>query len=282
MTDYTLGIALFTGIAVAAFVWSFRNGVSRRISHDVAWLDEIRLRFKPDVKDSEKYIYYWYCLMFIVMMPLFYFLFSLKILGLALWLAIWFIPQLVADFKWKKRLEELDEQLPKMIRRLSILLGSGLSFTQSLKQLAEDIPPPMMYECLIMSQGWEMGENFDSIVASTAQRLDMPSFQLFSVIVIMNNQLGGNIVRTLEELSESLESQNAMKKELKAATAEGRASTLGLLAAPPLMLAIVTLIDSKAVIEMFNTWMGFGMLCVAGVFIGSGYYWARRIVRIDY
>ncbi len=282
MTDYTLGIALFTGVAVAALVWSFRNGVSRRIDHDVAWLDEIRLRFKPDVRDSAKYVYYWYCLMFLVIMPLFYFLFSLKILGLALWLAFWFIPQLVADIKWKKRLEELDNQLPQMIRRLGILLGSGLSFTQSLKQLAEDFPPPMMYECLIMSQGWEMGENFDSIVMSASQRLDLPSFQLFAIIVIMNNQLGGNIVKTLEELSASLESQNAMKKEIKAATAEGRASTWGLLAAPPLMLAIVTVIDSDSVMEMFNTWLGFGILCVAGVFIGTGYYWARRIVRIDY
>ena len=280
--DLALSISLFTGVAVASLVWSFRRGLQKRLDHDVAWLDEIRLRFDPNVSNSRKYVLWWYGLQFLLVLPLLYLFISMKFLALAVWLLFWFVPQLVADLKWKKRLNLLDEQLPQMIRRLGILLGSGLSFAQALKQLADDFPPPMMYECMIMSQGWEMGENFDSIIVSAAERLDMPSFQLFSIIIIMNNQLGGNIVKTLEELSESLESQNSMKKEIRAATAEGRASIWGLLAAPPLMLGIVTIIDSKSVGEMFSSWLGLGILGLALVFIVCGYIWARRIVHFDY
>ena len=280
--NLALSISLFTGVAVASLVWSFRRGLQKRLDHDVAWLDEIRLRFDPNVSNSRKYVLWWYGLQFLLVLPLLYLFISMKFLALAVWLLFWFVPQLVADLKWKKRLNLLDEQLPQMIRRLGILLGSGLSFAQALKQLADDFPPPMMYECMIMSQGWEMGENFDSIIVSAAERLDMPSFQLFSIIIIMNNQLGGNIVKTLEELSESLESQNSMKKEIRAATAEGRASIWGLLAAPPLMLGIVTIIDSKSVGEMFSSWLGLGILGLALVFIVCGYIWARRIVHFDY
>ena len=282
MIGMSLSISLLVGIAIGSFAWSFRNGIKRRADRDVAWLDEIRLRFNPNITDSHKYVYWMYGIQFVVILPTLLYLITVKVLALAIWLLFWMLPQVIANYKWKKRLKVLDEQLPVMIRRLGSLLGSGLSFAQALRQMSDDFPPPMMYECMIMSQGWEMGENFDGIVASTAERLELPSFQLFSVIVIMNNQLGGNIVKTLEKLSESLESQNAMNKEIRAATAEGRATIWGLLAAPPLMLGIVTFIDSKSVGELFSTWLGFGILGVASVIIMIGYIWARRIVHFEY
>ena len=280
MYGVILSICLLWATAAAALAWSFRGGFSRRLERDVAWLEEVRLRFNPSAGNSRIYVQAAYFIHCAVLLPLLHFLIPIPFLGIALWLCLWLLPQRVADLKWTLRLRRIDEQLPQMVRKLAALCGAGLAPSEALQQLAQEAPLPIRYECRVMAREWELGADLEGIVALAAERLELESFRLFAAIVEVNNQLGGNLVKTLEELAESLSGQLEMQREVSAAMAEGRMNIYGLLLAPPVMLGIVTIIDSHAVGQFFTTGLGLGIFGIAMLFIVSGALWARSIARI--
>lgn len=275
-----LSICLLTAVAAGALAWSFRDGVESRMNHDVAWLDEVRLKFSPDPADSRKHVQIAYLVQCVVVLPVLNFAIPVPFLGIALWLCTWLLPQKIADIKWRKRLDIIEDQLPQTLLKFSALAGAGLSVADAMKQLAKEAPMPIQYEYRIMSREWEMGSDLNSCVESAALRLDMPSFKLFSSIVTMNNRLGGNLVRALEDLSASLSSLEEMRREVRAATSEGRMNVYALLAAPPMMLLIITVIDPGAVKMFLSTPTGWSILGPALLLTTIGFVWAKRIANV--
>jgi len=273
-------ICLLSAVAAGALAWSFRGGVKRRMDRDVAWLDEVRLKFSPDCTDSRKYVQIAYLFQVVVMLPVLNFAIPVPLLGIALWLGVWMLPQKIADVKWRKRLHKIEQQLPQTLLKFSALTGAGLSVADAMKQLADETPMPIQYEYRIMAREWEMGSDLNSCVESAASRLDMQSFRLFSSIVTMNNRLGGNLVRALEDLSESLSSLEEMRREVRAATSEGRMNVYGLLAGPPMMLLIITFMDPDAVKMFLSTLIGWAILGPALLLTLIGFLWAKRIANV--
>ncbi|MHC4884724.1 MAG: type II secretion system F family protein [Planctomycetota bacterium] len=274
-------ICLLAGIAAASLAWTFRHGVERRLDRDVAWLDEVRLRFDPVVSDSRKYVMIFYFVHGAVILPLLHFLIPVPGLGIVLWFALWLLPQKIADRKWVKRLGVIDEQLPAAIRKFAALTGAGMSSADAMRQLSQEAPLPIQVEFRVMAREWDMGADLNAVVEATAHRLDMQSFRLFASVVCMNNRLGGDLVKALEALSASLGGLMEMRREVRAATAEGRANVYGLLAAPPLMLFIIAFIDGEAVSMFLSTPLGWSMLAPALGLTAIGFFWARRIAAIE-
>lgn len=281
MFGIILSICLLWAAAAAAAAWSFRDGFSRRLERDVAWLEEVRLRFSPSAENSRLYVQIAYFVHCVLLLPLLHFLIPAPFLGIGIWLCLWLLPQRVADLKWMLRLRHIDEQLPQTVRKLAALCGAGLAPSDALQQLAQEAPLPIRYEYRVMAREWEMGADLEGIVALASQRLELESFRLFAAVIEVNNQLGGNLVKTLEDLANSLSAQLEMRREVSAALAEGRMNIYGLLLAPPVMLGIVTIIDSHAVGQFFTTGLGMGIFSIAMMFIVSGALWARSIARID-
>ncbi len=274
-------ICLLTAISAGAIAWSFKDGVHRRIMRDIAWLDGIRLKFDPVVRDSKKTVLKFYAIQCIVVLPILNFTIPVPGLGVVFWLGLWILPQKYADFKWNKRLLKIDEQLPQAIRKFSALTGAGMSSADALRQLAAETPMPIQMEFRVMNREWDMGADLNAVVESAANRLELESFRLFASVVCMNNRLGGDLVKALGELSASLGGLIEMRREVRAATAEGRANVYGLLVGPPLMLFIIAFIDKEAVYQFLTTPFGWSILGPAMVMTIGGFLWARKIANIE-
>lgn len=274
-------ICLLSAVSAGALAWSFRSGIHQRIMRDIAWLDSMRLKFDPVVRDSRRIVLIFYAVQCIVVLPLLHFVVPVPGLGIVFWLALWLLPQKIADRKWNKRLLEIDEQLPQVIRKFSALTGAGMSSADALSQLAVEAPMPIQMEFRVMNREWEMGADLGVVVEAAADRLELESFKLFASVISMNNRLGGDLVKALEELSNSLGGLIEMRREIRAATAEGRANVYGLLVGPPLMLFIIAFIDKEAVHKFLTTPFGWSILAPAMLITVIGFLWARRIANIE-
>ena len=275
-----IAIALLFGAAAGLLAFALRGPLRRRFEKDVAWLEHTFWRFSPTPKPARPYVVQAY----IAAAALFVALVLLTgniILSIAIWAVAIMLPRWYAARAWVKRKEEIDEQLPEAVRQLSSSVGSGLSLAQAIERMAIRAQSPIRTEFYVISNYWKLGADFTTSIEDAKRRLELANFDLFASALVVNHRMGGNVTDTLDRLATSLESIARMKREVHAATAEGRMNIKVLAVAPAIMLGLVSFMDREAVGMLFTRPVGQFILgfCVMLTVVGT--MWAWRIVDSD-
>lgn len=269
-----LGLAAFAGVAGG---W---DALVARWERDCAWLRSVVWRFTPEPFDPRgpiAAIYAGYALLFVVLL----FAFANPIAGLIIWAALLLIPRAVVNSKWEKRRKLMDKQLPAAVRSMSNGVASGLTLVQAIDRVAERAEEPLRTEFRIISNQWQHGADLVTAIEESKRRLDLPNFSLFSSALSINQQMGGNVVVTMDRLSNSIESIHEMQHEVYTATSEGRTNIKVLVVAPFAMLGIMSLMDYGGVVMLFTTGVGRTLLGVAAFLTITGILWAWKVVNSD-
>ncbi|MFT7663328.1 MAG: tight adherence protein B [Planctomycetota bacterium] len=275
-----LQLALTLGLSCAMIVYSLRASCIRRFERDVAWLEHTLWRFSPSPKPARPYVTGAYIFAFALLLGLLV-LTKNPILSIIVWTIVVVIPRLYAGYAWKKRRKQIDEQLSETVRQLSSSVGSGLSLAQAIERLAVRAPHPIRTEFFVISNYWKMGADFETSIQDAKRRLELENFNLFASAIIVNHHMGGNVTSTLDRLASSLESIARMRRDIYAATAEGRMNIKVLAVAPAIMLALVSLMDAEAVKMLFTRPVGQAVLGVCIALTATGTWWAWQIVKSD-
>lgn len=275
-----IAIAVLFGVAIGLLAFALRGPFRRRFEKDVAWLEHTFWRFSPTPRPARPYIMWGYIGAFALLVVLIA-LSSNVILSLAIWGVVIMLPRWYAARAWSKRREEIDEQLPDAVRQLSSSVGSGLSLAQAIERLAIRAQAPIRTEFYVIASYWKLGADFTTSIEDAKRRLGLANFDLFASALVVNHRMGGNVTDTLDRLATSLESIARMKREVHAATAEGRMNIKVLAVAPVIMLGLVSFMDAEAVGMLFTRTMGQLMLgfCITLTVIGT--MWAWKIVDSD-
>lgn len=271
---------LLIGFSVALLVFAFRWEILALFRRHVARIEHMKWRLSPEPYDARTgVLIHW---IFAIVTPIIIVLFlPLKGILLAFWAVGAVMPAILLDREWQKRRKLLNDQLPKAVLQLSSGVASGMSLVQAIERIAERGEEPLRTEFRIIANYWNMGSDFTSTIEEAKRRLDLQDFTLFSSALVINQRMGGNVVKTLERLALSLESVDRMRKEVFAATSEGRTNIKVLAVAPFIMLGFTTVIDAQAVGWLFTKPFGQVLLLLAVILTATGTFWAWRIVNAD-
>lgn len=273
-------IAILIGTSIGLLLWAVRRDAVEKYFSDTAYLQHAVWRFTPDPVDVRPYIIGYYAgaavlLVFLVIVV------PQPIVGFLIWFIAFLAPKHIIEHKWQKRRELIDEQLPPSVLQLSSSVASGMTLAQAIERQCDRAPEPIRTEFRIMANHWKHGADFSSTIEEAKRRLKLPNFNLFASALLVNQRMGGNVVETLDRLAFSLESIATMRREVHAATSEGRMNIKVLAAAPFLMLGIISLMDFEAVKLLFTTPFGWIILFIATLFTAAGTFWAWQIVNAD-
>jgi tight adherence protein B len=94
-------------------------------------------------------------------------------------------------------------------------------------------------------------------------------------------EVGGNLAELLDQVAATMRERSRMKGEVKALTAEGRASALMLVIMVPALGGAMSLMNREYMEPLFTTSTGRILLGVCVVMIGGGYLWMNSMVKID-
>ena len=273
-------VAVLFGLSALLLVWSLRQKLLERWSHDVAWVKLTAWRFTPEPVDTTRYVALFYAgavaVLFLLLLVL-----PNKVLAIGLWIVLIVIPRVLVSRAWAKRRRKIEEQLPIAVRQMSSTVASGMTLAQAIERLAARAPDPIRVEFRIMTGHWQLGADFASTIEEAKRRLDLQNFNLFASAILVNQRLGGNISETLDRLAGSLESIEQMRLEVHAATAEGRTNIKVLAITPFMMLGLIALMDSQAVGMMLTRPFGHLLLAAAALLTAAGTLWAWKIVNAN-
>ncbi len=171
--------------------------------------------------------------------------------GLAALFATIGIPHMVVGYLARKRKAAFTALFPEAIDLIVRGLRSGLPVSESVRVVSDEIGAPVGEEFTRVVDAIGFGKTLHESMWDVAQRIDTPEFKFFVVALSVQQETGGNLAETLENLSDVLRSRKQMKMKIKALSSEPKASAWILGSLPFLMFGIIALLNFGYVSQLF-------------------------------
>jgi tight adherence protein B len=181
-----------------------------------------------------------------------------------------------------RRVAEIAAAMPNFLDRIRQLLSIGTSLPVAFERASMDAPPRLARLLSPAIRRIGNGGSFADSLQQSAQDIDLHEMRLFVTAVTVNTRFGGSLTQSLANLVSYLRKRASIERELRASTAQIRASAwvLGLL---PLGVAAMIVLQNPRYADWFlSNPSGRWMLayCIISQIVGAAMM--RLIVRTAY
>lgn len=183
------------------------------------------------------------------------------------------LPHLVVSFLGKRRQNKFIGLFPEAIDLMVRGIKSGLPISEAIKNAGDEIADPVGIELRRVTDGMKMGNKLEDMLWESAERLDLQEFKFFTVSLAIQNETGGNLAETLENLSNVLRGRRQLKLKIKALSSEAKASAYIIGSLPFIMAILIYLVNSAYIMDLFidprgHVLIGLGLTSfVVGAFV---------------
>jgi tight adherence protein B len=185
------------------------------------------------------------------------------------------VPHLVIGRMISKRTAEFNSKFPDGIELLVRGLRSGLPVTETLSVVAEEVPGAVGTEFKGIVERIKIGKTMEDSLQETADRLNIPEFNFFTITLAIQRETGGNLAETLSNLADVLRKRSQMKLKIRAMSSESKASAYIVGSLPFIVFGLIYWINPDYLGTFFTddrlivtglgglVWMGIGVAIMA-------------------
>ncbi len=163
-----------------------------------------------------------------------------------------FMPHLAIGFMIGRRKKKFLASFPDAIDVLIRGLKAGLPAAESMRIVGQEMGGPVSQEFTRITDGLKMGGDFDDVLWSAAERIDLAEFNFFVITLTIQRETGGNLGETLENLSEMLRKRRQVKLKVKALSSEAKASAIIIGSLPFALFGILYMLNRDYVMMLFT------------------------------
>jgi tight adherence protein B len=180
-----------------------------------------------------------------------------------------------------RRRRRIEQQALGAMQLLASGLRAGYSVPQAVTLLARQSPEPTASEFAVVAQEISVGVGLADAMAHMAERTANPDYELVTIIVRVQHEVGGNLAQILDSVSETLRERLELRRQVEALTAQQRLSSIVLTVLPFALLMLLFVMDRQFVMPLFTEPMGRILLAIAGVMVLIGWSFMRQIGRVE-
>jgi tight adherence protein B len=203
------------------------------------------------------------------------------VLALVLALTAAIVPYLFLDRSEDRRVERLAQQLPDALMILASTMRAGHSCLQALDTASKEIGEPSAPEFARIVAEIRLGRRPDEALTALAERVGTEEFRWAMMAVNVQREVGGNLAEILDTLADTVREREAVRRQVRVLSAEGRLSMKILILVPPLLVLYMLAVRPDYVGLLWTTTAGLIMVGIASILMVVAVLVARRIVRID-
>ena len=200
------------------------------------------------------------------------------ILGLVIGL---FAPTLVLRFLARRRAGKFESQLPDSLLLVATSLSTGFSLQQALDAVARDAPEPTAKELSRALAEARIGADVADALERVGARMSSLNMEWASMAIRIQRQVGGNLAETLRTTAATLREREALRRQVRALSAEGRLSAYILIALPIFLFLYLLKVNYGYIQLLWTTPLGWFMTIGGLVFMAIGIVWMRRVVKVE-
>lgn len=150
-------------------------------------------------------------------------------LGVALGLAL---PMMALNVARNRRLDRLVQQLPDALDQLARGLRVGHPLNTSIASVAREMSDPVGTEFGLIADQISYGDDLVDAVQEFAERVDQEDVHYLSASIAIQHGTGGDLASIVDTLSGVVRDRIALRRKVKAISAEGRLTAYFLTAVP--------------------------------------------------
>jgi tight adherence protein B len=189
-------------------------------------------------------------------------------------------PFLYLSVRASRRQAKFEEQLPSTLQLLAGALQAGHSLQQAVDTVVHEAGDPIAGEFQRVLTEARLGRPLEEAFEAMAKRTNSLDFTWTVMAIRLQRQVGGNLAEVLGTVSQTIRDRYALRRQVKALSAEGRLSSLILSVLPLLMFLALLIFNPLFLQPLFTTGVGIMMMAGAAVLMLFGVFWLRKITQI--
>jgi tight adherence protein B len=193
-----------------------------------------------------------------------------------------FLSRTVVRFKVSRRRSKFECQLGDTLQLLSGSLRAGYGLAQALDAVAKNSESPSADEFNRLIMEMRVGRDLPDALNAVATRIGSDDFDWVVEAITINREIGGDLTELLDRAAKTIRERDAVRRQIKSLSAEGKLSAYVLVAIPIFLLLYMRVANPDYASELTGSPMGLILLSMAGAGIGMGGLWLRKIVRVEF
>ena len=185
----------------------------------------------------------------------------------------------LAARRQRRRQESLDEALGASLQLMIDQLRVGRDLTGAFTTVAESALFPLNEILDSVLAEARLGRPLHDAVEAAADAEQNRHFDVIASAIGLHGHHGGSLTEILSTVSESIEAEDELRREVETLTAEGRLSAQVLMALPLASLALLSLLSPGYAGPLFTTSAGHALTIVGLVLGAAGWGWLRALSR---
>jgi len=190
------------------------------------------------------------------------------------------LPLFYVSIKRKKRLHKFNSQLPDTLDLLSRSFSVGHAFTESLHQVASEMPDPISTEFRTTFEEQKLGLSTKIALDRLAERVPIPDLQLCVTAMHIQRETGGNLAEILERVSQTIRERFKLMEDFRTMTTSARGSAIILCGLPFALVLLLTAINPDYMGVLIHDSRGHMVIAVAIILQIIGMLLIKRILAI--
>ncbi|MBI1209170.1 MAG: pilus assembly protein TadB [Azospirillum sp.] len=187
------------------------------------------------------------------------------------------VPRFVIKSMIKKRQKAFTENFADALDILVRGTRTGLPVGECLRVVGREVPDPVGYEFRMLVESQRLGMEIDQSLARGLERMPTAELQFFAIVLLIQQQTGGNLAATLENLSHVLRARKRLGDKIQSLSSEAKASAMMIGSLPFVVGLLVWAINPQFIGLLFTTrlgnvmligglsWMGMGVMVMRGM-----------------
>lgn len=178
-----------------------------------------------------------------------------------------------------RNVEKLSEQLAPALQLVVGNLRIGRNVLGSIDDVADSTPAPLgalLHEAVTEAK---LGTPIGEVLGVIAQREESRHLGIVASALSLQARHGGSLIEILDTVIETVEEEDRLRRDVKSVTADGRLSSTVLLAMPPVVLLLISMLSPGYAEPLVTTRLG-NVLIVSAVGLGGvGWRWLRSLAN---
>lgn len=190
-------------------------------------------------------------------------------------------PASYAHMRARRRLNSFEEDFPEALALVARSMRGGHALQSSLRIVSEELEGPVSAEFALLSDELSMGRDLENVLQDLCHRTGLSDVYLFSVGVMIQRDVGGNMAEVVEKLATMIRERFKFQARVRSMTTMNRSSALVLLVIPFVFVALMSVSNPEFVSPLWNTEQGQLLAIVASLLSFGGYFVALKMASVE-
>lgn len=179
------------------------------------------------------------------------------------------------------RLRVFEEHFPEALDLMSRALRAGHAFQTSLGMVADEMETPIGPEFRKTFDQQNFGLPLRDALAQMTERVPLLDMRFFVTAVLIQRETGGNLSEILDNLAHVVRERFKIRRQIRVHTAHGRFTAFVLLALPAALAVVLSYLNPEHMEPLLRDRLGHMILIVAMIMQAIGFFWIRRVIKIE-